>query len=188
MQASPEPTLIYPLDEIYEKAGLPLPPMASIDGSEVPEPYRSLLVHTGDMTPTLETAYGRNIRLRVLQRTLADNVLSREVALVPEGQAAPVAFGFIKINLDHFSEQARQLVLECRQPLGAILRSQAIAHTSHPDTYIRLTADPLIGWALRLTEPCVLYGRRNVIVDATERTLAHVVEILPPANGFARAK
>ncbi|SRR5579864_5043012 len=186
MQATPDSTLIYPLDEFYEKAGLPLPPMAPIDGSEVPEPYRSLLVHERDMTPTLENAYGRNIQLRVLQRTLADNVLSREVVLLPEGQSAPVAFGFIKINLEHFSEQARELVLEGRQPLGAILRGQAIVHTSHPDTYIRVTADPLIRWALRLTEPCVLYGRRNVLADGAARTLAHVVEILPPSNGFAK--
>ena len=185
MQATPEPTLIYPLDEFYERAGLPLPPMIPVDGHEVPEPYRGLLVHARDMTPTLESAYGRNIHLRVLDRTLAGNVLSREVVLVPEGGSAPVAFGVIKINLEHFSEPARALVLEGQEPLGAILRGQAIAHTSHPNPYFRVTADPLMRKALHLAETCVLYGRRNVILDGAGRTLAQVVEILPPSNGFA---
>ena len=185
MQAIPDSTLIYPLDEFYEKAGLPLPPMTAINGPDVPEPYRSLLVHARDMTPTLENAYGRNIHLRVLERTIVGNVLSREVVLLPEGGSAPVAFGVIKINLEHFSEPARSLVLAGQEPLGAILRRRAIPHTSHPNPYFRVTADPLMRKALHLAEACVLYGRRNLILDSSERVLAQVVEILPPANGFA---
>ena len=161
-----------------------MPPVNALPGSEIPEPYRSLLVHSRDMTPTLESAYGRNIHLRVLERTLAGNVLSREVVLVPEGSSAPVAFGIIKINLEHFSEPARTLVLAGQEPLGTILRGQAIAHSSHPNPYFRVNADPLIRKALQLAETCVLYGRRNVILDDAERTLAQVVEILPPSNGF----
>ena len=185
MRVTPDATLIYPLDEFYEKAGLPLPPMTAINGPDVPEPYRSLLVHARDMTPTLESAYQRNIHLRVLARTLADGVLSREVVLVPEGGAKPVAFGVIKISLEHFAESARSLVLECREPLGAILREQEIAHSSHPGAYFRVDADQLISRALQLAEPCTVYGRRNVLRDGEGRTLAQVVEILPPANGMA---
>lgn len=184
MQATPDATLIYPLDEFYQRAGLPLPPMIPVDGHEVPEPYRGLLVHSRDMTPTLESAYGRNIHLRVLDRTLAGNMLSREVVLVPDGGSAPVAFGVIRINLEHFSEPARALVLEGQEPLGAILRGHAIAHSSHPDPYFQVTADPLMRKALHLAEACILYGRRNVILDDAGRTLAQVVEILPPSNGF----
>ena len=187
MQVPPDSISIYPLDEFYAKSGLPLPEMAPIHGSDVPEPYRSLLVHPHDMTPTLEGAYGRNIHLRVLQRSLLDGVLSREVVLVPEGAAKPVAFGVIKINLGHFPGRARDLVLEGEEPLGAILRGQAIPHASRPDTFIKMMADSLIRKALNLPKPCTLYGRRNVILDGGERTLAQVVEILAPSNGFASA-
>ena len=34
--------------------GLPLPVMEQIQADEMPEPYRSLLVHDSDMTSTLE--------------------------------------------------------------------------------------------------------------------------------------
>jgi chorismate-pyruvate lyase len=184
MAASANGKVIYPLDEFYAQSGLPLPVVDVVAGDEVPEPYRSLLVHTRDMTPTLEGAYGGNIQLHVLQAGLSGQVLSREVVLAPEGSMKPVAFGVIKINLEHLPAAARRLVLEGKRPFGAVLRSQAIEHASHPDRYIRVAADPLILRALGLTTPCVLYGRRNVITDAAERTLAHVVEILPPSNGI----
>jgi chorismate-pyruvate lyase len=188
MAASAKGKWIYPLDEFYAQAGLALPAVELVPSYEVPEPYRSLLVHTQDMTPTLEGAYGGNIQLRVLQAGLAGQVLSREVVLTPEGGTKPVAFGVIKINLEHLPEAARRLVLEGKRPLGAVLRGESIEHESHPDRYLRVAADPLILGALDLSTPCVLYGRRNVITDAAQRTLAHVVEILPPSNGFADVK
>jgi chorismate-pyruvate lyase len=175
--------LIYPLNEFYEQLGLPLPAVARLDGRDMPEPYRSLLVHNRDMTPTLERAHDRRIRLRVLRSAVVDDVLSRQVVLVAEGSEVPVAFGASKIHLEHFPEDARPLVLEGKQPLGAILRSQGIAHAGRPEVFLEFTADALIHNALGLTEPARLYGRRNMLVDAAGRTLAQVVEILPPRNG-----
>ena len=150
------------------------------------EPYRSLLVHERDMTPTLEQAYQRNISLRALHSTLHDEVLSRQVVLCPEGDPSPVLFGAIRIHLEHFPSEARRLVLEGRQPLGAILRAQGVDHTSRPEGYFQVASDATIGNALGLTGAGLLYGRRNVLSDRSQNTLAQVVEILPPANGFPR--
>jgi chorismate-pyruvate lyase len=180
--------LIYPLNEFYEQLGLPLPAVTLVNGRDIPEPYRSLLVHDQDMTPTLERAHDRSIHLRVLRRTLAGNVLSRQVVLVPEGSSVPVAFGAIKIHLDHFPDEAKPMVLEGKEPLGAILRSQRIAHAGHPEVYLQVTADALIHHALGLTEPARLYGRRNTLIDAAGRTLAQVIDILPPRNGNSNAE
>jgi len=179
----PGRNLIYPLNEFYERSGLPLPVVLQVEGQDVPEPYRTLLVHENDMTPTLEGAYRRSIQVRVLEYELAGNVFSRQVVLVPEGATAPVAFGAIKIDLEHFPPAARRLVVERKQPLGAILLTQGVEHASHPDAYFQITSDAVIHSALNLASPCRLYGRRNVIVDGARRTLAEVVEVLPPVNG-----
>jgi chorismate-pyruvate lyase len=184
MQVKPERQLIYPLNEFYEKSGLPLPRVVEIEGRDVPEPYRSLLVHQHDMTPTLEDAYGQSIQLRVLQYEFSGNVVSRQVVLVTEGGARPVAFGAIKIELEHFPPEARRLVLERKHPLGAILRAQGIEHASRPDTYIQVQADAVIDSALGLAGGGLLYGRRNVISDTAQHTLAQVVEILPPSESW----
>jgi chorismate-pyruvate lyase len=185
---NPDPRLIYPLNEFYEQLGLPLPTVARVDGGDIPEPYRSLLVHDRDMTPTLERAHDRSMLLRVLRSAIAGDVLSRQVVLIPEGSSVPAAFGAIKIHLEHFPDETKALVLEGKRPLGAILRTQGIAHKGRPDVYLQITADALIHNALGLAEPATLYGRRNALVDGAGRALAQVIEILPPRNGTSNAE
>jgi chorismate-pyruvate lyase len=173
--------LLYPLNEFYEQAGLALPSATRINGRDMPEPYRRLLVHDRDMTPTLEAAYDRKMTLRVLKYALDREVFSRQIILVPEGSDSPVVFGAIKIFLDEFPTAARDLVLERRLPLGTILESQAMKHFSRPDAFFEVEADSSMCRALGITAPARLYGRRNVLGNSTGRKLAQVLEILPPA-------
>jgi chorismate-pyruvate lyase len=180
---APELSLLYPLNEFYDQLGLPLPTVVRVEDRDIPEPYKSLLAHSRDMTPTLAEAYQRGIQLRVLKYRLRDDVFSREIILVTEGEEEPVVFGAIKIYLDRFPVEARRLVLEMKQPLGTILQTQGIAHTSRPEAYIRVTADATINSALGLTGSSqLLYGRRNVLWNAAQQPLAQVVEILPPSE------
>ncbi|MGA3186361.1 MAG: hypothetical protein ABSF22_04560 [Bryobacteraceae bacterium] len=174
--------LLYPLNEFYEQAGLALPSARRINGREMPEPYRRLLVHDRDMTPTLEAAYDRKMNLRVLKYELRDEVFSREIVLIPEGSESPVVFGAIKIFLDEFPAQARELVLERKLPMGTILESQGIKHFSQPDGFFEVEADGAICQALGIPGPVRLYGRRNILGNSTGRKLAQVLEILPPAS------
>src|SRR6185295_3635482 len=92
--------LAHPLDDFYSSAGLTLPPLQQVHGEEVPEPYKTLLVHQNDMTPTLEKFHGRDIHLRVIGRRRKGNKYYREVVLLTDGENKPVEFGAIKINLD----------------------------------------------------------------------------------------
>jgi chorismate-pyruvate lyase len=172
--------LLYPLNEFYAEAGLALPSAMRINGREMPEPYRRLLVHDRDMTPTMEAAYHRKMNLRVLKYALDHEIFSRQILLIPEGSETPVVFGAIKIYLDEFPTTARDLVLERKLPLGTILESQAIKHFSKPDAFFEVEADATICHALGITGPVRLYGRRNVLGNSTGRKLAQVLEILPP--------
>jgi chorismate-pyruvate lyase len=185
MQLITDLNVLQPLTAFYEESGLPLPDVRLIEGREMPEPYRSLLVHDSDMTPTLEAAYGQTIHLRVLKHSLRDNVFSRQVLLVVEDDATAVEFGGIKIYLEHLREEARRLVLEKKQPLGTILHTQRVPHSSHPSAYLRVKADPVMRDALDLADSCVVYGRCNVLSDPSGNVIARVVEILPPWSGPA---
>ena len=172
--------LAHPLDEFYARAGLPMPSLQELTGKEVPEPYRSLLVHENDMTPTLEQFYGQDIHLRVLSRRRKRDEYVREVVLVLDGSNRPVECGAIKINLKLFSPDARAEILEERRPLGHILNERHIAHTSLPKAFLLLTSDHLINEVLGLTGANILYGRRNTLFNPKGRPLAEIVEILPP--------
>ncbi len=174
----------YPLDEFYAQAGLPLPVIEQIGGEDMPEPYRSLLVHQRDMTPTLEKFHGGKIHVHVLWRDQRNGFYFREVVLEKDADDTPVEFGAIKINLSLFEPAARQLILGEREPLGHILADCAVVHTSRPKAYLKLQADDLIGQALRVHRRTPLFGRRNTLFDPQQQALAEIVEILPPAKAI----
>jgi chorismate-pyruvate lyase len=180
---SPPPSfsLAHPLDEFYAEAGQPLLPMTAVEGVAVPEPYKTLLVHQNDMTPTLESFYGRNLHLKVLGRRSKGGCYYREVVLVVDGTDQPAEFGAIKIDLALFEAAARSEILREELPLGRILREHKVPHASRPRAFLRLASDRFINTALGLTGAQVLYGRRNSLLDPQGRSLAEIVEILPVA-------
>jgi chorismate-pyruvate lyase len=179
--AKPAVNLFYPMNEFYERSGVPLPPVVRVEGCDVPEPYRSLLVHDRDMTPTLAEAYQRNMLLRILQRFLDDKVFSREIVLEAEGDSRIVVYAAIKIYLGLFPPEAKRLILEGKTPFGTVLQRQGIVHTSRPLAFFRVPADDVIKRALGLRGHPVLYGRRNALLNAGGVPLAQVLEIVPPA-------
>jgi chorismate-pyruvate lyase len=169
------------LGRFYEPTGLSLPPLRELKKVEVPQPYRSLLVHSSDMTPTLERFYGQTLRLRVLNREHLDDSYKREVILWLAEDTRPVEYGVIRIFLDRLPPTARELVLQEKRPLGDILHGEAIPHLSWPQAFFRLKSDAHAGGALELRQPGFLYGRRNVLLDGSRRLLAEVIEVLAPA-------
>ena len=171
----------YPLDAFYEQRGEHLPVIGRVEPSSMPEPYRSLLVHDNDMTPTLRKFYRDTIHIRVLARHVFENEYFREVVLLLNGTEKPIEFGAIKIVLDLFPEKARAEILEEKRPLGHILQEHQIPHLSKPHSFLAITSDGFINRALNLPDGThSVYGRRNTLVDPWDRPLAEIVEILPP--------
>ena len=173
-------SVAYPLDEFYARSGLTLPPLDQIDGEAVPEPYKSLLVHERDMTSTLETFHKGGVHLRLVSRQQSGDDYSREVVLALDGSETPVEFGAIRIHLGRFPEKARAEILQERFPLGHILKDCAIDYVSRPKAFLRIASDKTINGLLNLTGAHLLYGRRNTLLDPAGRSLAEIVEILPP--------
>jgi chorismate-pyruvate lyase len=174
-----ELNLLYPLDLFYAQADLPLPEVMAVQGKSLPEPYRHLLAHQNDMTPTLEAFHGDRIHLRVLAQKLQGDALMRQVMLELEKDGRPVEFGAIVIYLSRFPPAARQQVLEGRVPLGTILATHQMQRKSCPQAFVRIHADSQIQSALRLAESHLLYGRRNILATPEDAVLADILEILP---------
>ena len=170
----------YPLNEFYALTNRELPHIEQISGDKVPEPYKSLLVHNNDMTPTLEKFHGSRIHLKILKSELRNGFYFREVILHLDGSNKPVEFGANKILLARFPEAARKLILEERVPLGTILKTRAIGHRTEAKTFLRVESDSIINAAFGLKSPTILYGRKAVIADMKGEPLSEIVEILPP--------
>lgn len=171
---------VYPLDEFYKERGEPLPVIGHVEPDEIPEPYKSLLVHNGDMTSRLENFHRDTIQIQLLARHTHENEYFREVVLVLNGGGTPVEFGAIKIVLDLFPLEAQKEILKEHRPLGHILKKFSITHSSQPESFLTVSSDAFMNHALKLDGVHSLFGRRNTLVDQWERPLAEIVEILPP--------
>ena len=171
----------YPLDEFYAQAGRALPVMRPLPGEEVPEPYKRLLVHQGDMTSTLENFHGSKVKLNVLSRQQRDDFYYREVVLCSERTGEPVEFGAIKINLLQFEPAARRRILEESAPLGRIIHEHKMGHRSRPKAFLEIESDAFINSALSLAKSERLYARRNTLLNDAGQPLAEILEILPPS-------
>jgi chorismate-pyruvate lyase len=172
--------LISPLSGFYESAGRPLPRVASRESAALPQPYRRLLVHDQDMTSTLEAYFGSTVRLRVLERRLDDNSITRQVVLVTDSEDQPVEFGAIHIRLDQFSSRARERIVESVRPLGTILREERVAYRCDPRGFFEIQCDQTARRAFALSGAPVLFGRHNLLLTPAGDMIAEVVEILPP--------
>jgi len=170
------------LKRFYDRAGQPLPALTRLEGDEVPQPYHGLLVHSSDMTGTLERFYGQPLGITVLGRQAESATYLREVVLHIAGGAQRVEYGVIQIHLDHFPQVARRRVLAEQAPLGGILNSEGIGYLSWPQAFFSVESDDHIGAVLRLRQPCRLYGRRNVLLDGSRRLLAEVIEVVAPVE------
>ena len=172
--------LLFPLSHFCQASGHPFPACEIINGATMPEPYRTLLVHHGDMTSRLEEFHGAAMTLRVLHRETSGDACRREVLLCKEDSGLPVEYGAIEINLAAFDEPLRAQILEGRQPLGGLLNRHAIRYRSEPRAFLKLAPDSVMDAHFDLDGAHTLYGRSNVLLGDGNRVLARIVEVLRP--------
>jgi chorismate-pyruvate lyase len=172
--------LLHPLTIFRNRDGRPLPVFEEIDGAAMPEPYRKLLVHNGDMTSRLEQFHGSPMKLRILHVERVGNEYQREVLLCVQDSGLPVEYGAIEIHLDAFPENLREEIVEGRLPLGGLLNRAHFLYGSRPRAFLRLLPDLGLSRMFGSEVTAPLYGRCNVLLDQSGAELAHIVEVLRP--------
>ncbi|MDB6175141.1 MAG: hypothetical protein JWL59_4452 [Chthoniobacteraceae bacterium] len=182
MSALPAPNteLLAPLSLFRRKWAAPMPDFEWVDSAFLPEPYRTLLVHNGDMTSRLEAFHGGEIVLEVLHCEHTPIAYRREVVLHMEATGMPIEYGAIEIHLEAFEGELRELIVAARLPLGGLLNRFGIDYHSEPKAFIRLGADPVMREHFQLPDAGHFYGRCNVLLDSNNRELARIVELLRP--------
>ncbi len=171
----------YPLNIFYDERIEKGPVFEEISSMDMPEPQRTLLCHTNDMTPTLEKYFAENAHLLLLDRQPGHGHFFRHIALVDKDNN-PMEVGAIKINISKFPPQAQKLINESFIPLGTIYKMFSIQHRNQPQSYYRVISDQRINTLFNLNEKTVLYCRINKQVNETNELLALALEILPPLN------
>lgn len=171
--------LLMPLAWFYNEDDSPLPLVHFMDGEAIPEPWRGLLVHRCDMTPTLRAHHGSEITLEVKQAQMSESFVMRQVVLHRASDGKAVEFGAIGIQLDGFAPHVKELIREGQRPLGGILETEGVPHTSAPRAWFSVEADDHISGLLGVAPGTKLYGRCNALNHPDGITFADIVEILP---------
>jgi chorismate-pyruvate lyase len=184
-QAPADVDLLYPLSLFCGNAGHPLPTCETIEGEAVPEPYRGLLVHRGDMTSRLETFHRGSIVLEVLHREHTADAYRREVVLQIDSSGLPVEYGAIEICLDAFPAEVRKLIVEAHLPLGGLMNRYHVKYRSEPRAFIQLGPDQFMRRIFKTPTAQTFFGRSNVLLGAEDEILARIVEVLRPVEARA---
>lgn len=177
---SPESmSLLLPLHYFYAKEERPMPDVRWLNGADLPEPDKSLLVHERDMTSTLTRFHGCPIDLEVIDCEVTDTFVMRMVVLRRRDDGRPVEFGAIGIDIGKFEGEIHGKIANGSAPLGALLEKYLIDYRSSPNGYFSTVADRRIGMLLGQVEGIPLYGRSNQLTDADGITFADIIEVLP---------
>jgi chorismate-pyruvate lyase len=170
---------LFPLDVLYARASAEPPSADTIESSEIPLPYRDLLVHTATMTSTLEHYYGGTLEVRLLAASFHEPWYWRHVLLAQGEYGKPVEMGAMCLQLNAFRESVRQRIVAGKVPLGRIIREAELDCESRPIMFFRVTPNKDMIAIFRISELQRLYGRRTELFLA-RRKIGDVVEILSP--------
>ena len=170
--------LLYPLDLVYQRAGIDVPHVEVVAPDDIPLPYHTLLVHDSDMTLTLERHFGGRVMLRPLSTFTNRGSYFRRVLLVQEYAGQPVEMGAIRMELDAFGEKIRRQIVKNEIPLGRILRDGRFKYTSRVKAFLQVTPNAEMMGVFWMREPQVLYGRRTEIMRHGAK-IGDIVEVLP---------
>jgi chorismate-pyruvate lyase len=162
------------------------PPAASyiqsaqlIPGSQVPEPYRGLLVHQHHMTVTVEAHHGGPVDVVVLDRREQGDAYVRMILLALRSTGRIVQFGLARIHFSFCSEQVRQEIRSEKTPLGRILIAHNVLRRIQPIGFLHVVpGTDMMQW-FGLQTPVPTYGRLAVLFCDGEPAI-EVLEIVAP--------
>jgi hypothetical protein len=129
---------------LFPSAGIEPADLERIEPREMPEPYRTLLVHREHMTVTLEEHHGSKVDLVVLERRREGDDYARRLILTAGPGGKVVLAGIMKLRLDVAGEAVRRRVVEEGAPLGRILIEHDVLRVIEPLAYLRVRMSPAI--------------------------------------------
>jgi hypothetical protein len=150
-----------------------------VGAAEVPEPYRTLLVHEHHMTVTVEAHHGDLVDVQVLQERRGADTYARKILLVLQKSRRVVQFGLMRVHLQYCSPAVREEILAGKTPLGRILIQHDVLRRIEPTAFLRVVPGPaMLKWfGLDMAQPT--YGRL-ALIHCDHRPAVELLEIVTP--------
>lgn len=145
----------------------------------VPEPYKTLLVHSHHMTVTVEAHHGSPVDVRVLEDRLDGDIYARRILLALRSTGKIVQYGLVRIRLNFVSPEVRAEIVSRQIPLGRVLINHNVLRTITPVSFLRvLPGSSMMEW-FELNTPTPTFGRIAEIT-CDEQHAIEVLEVVAP--------
>ena len=169
-------------DSSVHQFGSPLDRFTIVNPNQIPEPFRRLLCHETNMTPTLQRFYERELKLKVIRSEWKEekNVLTRMICL--HESELHVELALIRIYLHCFEERLAAELMSGRVPFAIAVHMAGITQISSPKCFYTVASQRINNFLNEINgsnHEGLLYGRYNVISDNQGRMLSEVIEIMP---------
>ena len=165
---------------IRQACATPVESLHQVPPAELPPPAKQLLDHPHDMTSTLASFHGSQLRVEILQQRQLDDLYLREVFLRTRATDAIVEYGVIAIALEQFGAAEQEEIRAGQLPLGGLLHRFKIPFESAPLGFFSVPATNLARLQRMAAKKATCYGRFNQLAKPTGEPLAWIMEILPP--------
>lgn len=156
-----------------------IPEHEIIPPEEMPEPYRSLLVHEHHMTVTVEAHHGDLVDVQILERKHEGESYSRKILLTLQKTGKVVQFGIVRVDLSFCTPEVRQKIIDGNIPFGRILIEHNVMRRIEPKRYLRLTPGPKMMEWFNMDECKPVYGRLAYI-HCNEKPAVELLEVVAP--------
>lgn len=147
--------------------------------SEVPEPYRRLLVHEYHMTVTIEAHHGGLVDVEVLDKKTDQHAYARKILLRLQRSGKVVQFGLMRVHLEFCDAEVRAEILSEKRPLGRILIEHNVLRRIETTAFLKVTPGPqMLSW-FGLATPVPTYGRL-ALIHCDGHAAVELLEIVAP--------
>lgn len=157
-----------------------------VGADQVPEPYRSLLVHEHHMTVTVEKHHGNLVDVRVLECRHEGDSYARKILLALRPTGKIVQFGLVRIHLHFCSPEVRAQILAEQTPLGRILIEHDVMRRIEPTGFVRVVPGPAMMKWFNLARPTPTYGRL-AFIHCDGQPAIELFEVVAPEGDAAQA-
>ena len=122
----------------FAAGGAGAPRCTEMLASELPPPFRDLLVHPTQMSEALEQHYGAAVELHVMHQRGREEDFGRKGFLTLECRDAVIGYGLIYVRLHYLPDEVAKRIRQGIHPVGKVLARHGIARRVEPSWYVRL--------------------------------------------------
>lgn len=151
----------------------------SVEGEQVPQPYRKLLDHHSHMTVAVESHFGSPVDVRVVRTAKDDTWYAREILLATQSDGTIVQYGIVRLRYALLAEAVWHEIESGAKPLGRVLIEHEVMRQVELVGLWQVKCGPAIAAHFSVPKSEITYGRTARIFCDSEPAV-ELLEIVRP--------